>query len=93
MKITIGALKRIIKEEVESEKYDSNDKGSKSDLELNEDDLEEGEECLDEVSPEGWEGTVKAMKKHPKIKNPWALSYYMKNKDEHSHYTKGGKKK
>jgi hypothetical protein len=49
---------------------------------------------MDEVAPPGWEGTVKAMKKHSdKIDNPWALSWYMKDKGAKSHYTKGGKKK
>lgn len=38
-----------------------------------------------EVAPEGWEGTVKAMKKNPKIKNPWALAWSMKNKGYTSH--------
>lgn len=40
------------------------------------------------VSPPGWEGSVKKMKKHPEIDNPWALSWHMKNKG----YTPGGKK-
>ncbi len=35
---------------------------------------------IKEVAPEGWEKTVKAMKKHPNIDNPWALAYWMKNK-------------
>jgi hypothetical protein len=48
---------------------------------------------LDEVSPPGWEGTVKAMKKHKDITNPWALSWWMKGRGNHSHYTKNGKKK
>lgn len=30
------------------------------------------------VAPEGWEGTVKKMKKHPEIDNPWALAWHMK---------------
>ena len=38
-----------------------------------------------EVSPPGWEGTVKAMKKHKDIDNPWALSWHMKNKGYKSH--------
>lgn len=38
-----------------------------------------------EVSPPGWEGTVKAMKKHPEIDNPWALSWYMKGQGMKSH--------
>ena len=38
-----------------------------------------------EVSPPGWEGTVKAMKKDPGIKNPWALAHSMKNKGMSSH--------
>lgn len=47
----------------------------------------EGEGCeeVNEVSPEGWEGTVKAMKKHKEIDNPWALAYYMKKKGYQSH--------
>lgn len=40
---------------------------------------------IDEVAPEGWEGTVKAMKKDPEIDNPWALAHYMKNKGYRSH--------
>jgi len=39
------------------------------------------------VAPEGWEPTVKKMKKHPEIDNPWALSWWMRNKG----YTPGGK--
>lgn len=39
------------------------------------------------VAPEGWEPTVKKMKKHPEIDNPWALAWYMKNKGD----TPGGK--
>lgn len=41
---------------------------------------------MDEVAPEGWEGTVKSMKKYgDKIDNPWALAYYMKDKGYKSH--------
>ena len=52
----------------------------------------EGEGCEEQVNekaPEGWEGTVKAMKDKPKIDNPWALAYYMKKKGYKSH--KGAK--
>ena len=54
--------------------------------EMNED-ICEGEGCddMNEVAPEGWEGTVKAMKKYKKIDNPWALAYYMKSKGYKSH--------
>ena len=51
---------------------------------------------LDEISPPGWEGTVKAMKKKKgdeKIDNPWALAWWMKGKGYKSHYTKDGTKK
>lgn len=34
------------------------------------------------VAPEGWEDTVKKMKKHPEIDNPWALAWSMKNKGD-----------
>ena len=37
-------------------------------------------EKVDEVSPPGWEKTVKAMKKHKDIDNPYALAWYMKGK-------------
>jgi CYTH domain-containing protein len=49
----------------------------------------EGEGCMDapvtEKAPEGWEGTVKAMKDEPGIDNPWALAHWMKNKGYKSH--------
>jgi len=38
-----------------------------------------------EVAPKGWEGTVKALKKHPEVDNPWALANYMKDKGYKSH--------
>lgn len=45
---------------------------------------------IQEVSPPGFEGTVKAMKKHGEIDNPWALAWYMKKKGFKSHRTKSG---
>lgn len=33
-----------------------------------------------EAAPEGWEKTVKGMKKHKDIDNPWALAHWMKGK-------------
>ncbi len=48
---------------------------------------------LDEVAPKNWEGTVKAMKKHPEISNPYALSYWLRSRGAKSHYTKSGKHK
>ena len=50
-------------------------------------------EELDEVSPPGFEGTVKAMKKHKDIDNPYALAWYMKNKGYKSHKKKDGSDK
>jgi len=46
-----------------------------------------------EVSPPGFEGTVKAMKKHKEIDNPWALAWHMKSKGYRSHRNKDGTKK
>lgn len=44
------------------------------------------DELLAEKAPKGWEGTVKAMKKHKdEIDNPWALANWMKNKGYKSH--------
>jgi hypothetical protein len=43
-------------------------------------------ESLDEVSPPGFSGTVKAMKKrHPEIDNPWALAWSMYKKGAKPH--------
>lgn len=44
-----------------------------------------GAELQSEVSPPGWSGTVKAMKKHKNISNPFALAWSMKNKGAKSH--------
>jgi hypothetical protein len=33
-----------------------------------------------EVAPEGWEKTIKTMKRHKEIDNPWALANWMKKK-------------
>ncbi len=38
-----------------------------------------------EKAPDGWEGTVKAMKKDKGIDNPWALAHWMKKKGYKSH--------
>jgi hypothetical protein len=40
---------------------------------------------MHESAPKGWEGTVKAMKKHKEIDNPYALTHWMKNKGYKSH--------
>jgi hypothetical protein len=45
------------------------------------------EQDMAEVAPKGWEGTVKAMKKHKDIDNPWALAHWMKGKGYKSHKT------
>jgi hypothetical protein len=42
-------------------------------------------EALAEKAPKGWEKTVKGMKKHKDITNPFALANYMKNKGFKSH--------
>jgi len=42
-------------------------------------------DVIDEVAPPGWSGTVKAMKKHKDIDNPFALAWSMKNKGAHPH--------
>lgn len=45
-----------------------------------------GETEVEEAAPKGWEGTVKAMKKHKdEIDNPWALAHWMKGKGYKSH--------
>lgn len=46
-------------------------------------DLDAMKEEINESAPEGWEKTVKAMKKHKEIDNPWALANWMKKKGYH----------
>lgn len=48
------------------------------------DDLKRNKESQ-EKAPPGWEGTVKKMKKHPEIDNPFALAWSMKNKGDTPH--------
>ena len=43
-----------------------------------------------EISPKGWEGTVKKMKKHPEITNPYALTRYMQKRGFKSHKKPSG---
>ncbi len=50
-------------------------------------------ESVSEVSPPGFKGTVKAMKKHKDIDNPWALAWSMKNKGYKSHKKADGSDK
>jgi hypothetical protein len=45
---------------------------------------------VEESAPKGWEGTVKAMKKHKEIDNPYALTHWMKNKGMKSHKKEEG---
>lgn len=45
---------------------------------------------LEAVAPPEWEETVKKMKKHPEIDNPWALAWYMKNKGDKPHAKTAG---
>jgi hypothetical protein len=42
-------------------------------------------EEVEAVAPPGWEDTVKKMKKHKEIDNPWALAWHMKNKGDTPH--------
>jgi hypothetical protein len=44
-------------------------------------------------APEGWEGTVKKMKKEPGIDNPFALAHWMESKGMEPGYTEEGEKK
>lgn len=57
------------------------------------DETDTNEQDVLEKAPPGFKGTAKAMKKHKEINNPFALSWYMKNKGAKSHYAKTGKKK
>lgn len=48
------------------------------------------ENIIAESAPEGWEATVKKMKKHKEIDNPWALAHWMKKKGYQPHAKKEG---
>ena len=50
-------------------------------------------EILAEKAPPGFEGTVKSMKKHKEISNPFALAWSMKNKGYKSHKKADGTQK
>lgn len=52
-----------------------------------------GENKLFEKAPPGFEGTVKAMKKHKDIDNPYALAWHQYKQGNKSHRSKSGKKK
>ena len=58
------------------------EKGMETDTPVDKD-LEAMKEELNEAAPEGWEKTIKAMKKHKEIDNPWALANWMKKKGYH----------
>lgn len=47
------------------------------------------DEDLEEVAPPGWEGTVRGMKKHKEIDNPFALAWSMKKRGAKSHKHEG----
>jgi hypothetical protein len=66
--------------------------GSKQKEEPKED-MKEDVESVDEKAPPGFEGTVKAMKKHKNIDNPFALAWSMKNKGYKSHKKADGSMK
>ena len=54
---------------------------------------EDYESINNEVSPPGFKGTVKAMKKHKDIDNPYALAWHMKKKGYKSHKKADGSDK
>jgi hypothetical protein len=55
--------------------------------------MKHGNGVLMEDSPKGWKGTVKAMKKHGEVDNPYALGWWMKNKGYKSHKKADGTSK
>ena len=50
------------------------------DKEGGEEETQQMAESVSEVAPKGWEATIKKMKKHKEIDNPWALTNWMKKK-------------
>lgn len=90
MRIRVRELKRVLREEF---RYISELKlgvagGRKMSPHEDEATMIELDGELDEVSPKGWEGTTKAMKRHADdIKNPYALAHYMKKKGAEPRYS------
>lgn len=81
MKISLKTLRRIIREELARENMCQKCAGV--------DTIGESDESeVDEVAPPGWEDTVKALKKNPEVKNPWAVAWSMKDKGYHHHKKK-----
>lgn len=83
-----------VKEETELEEAKAEDRVARADYSVNANgrkvhkiivDTENSKKELEEVAPPGFEGTVKAMKKHKEIDNPYALAWSMKNKGYQSH--------
>ena len=86
----LGAIIHKVAEKV-SQQYgmDQNDAmqlvGDYVEGEVGDDVQNDGSFEVTEKAPQGWEGTVKAMKKHDNIDNPFALAWSMKNKGYKSH--------
>ncbi len=55
--------------------------------------LFKNEANIQEKAPKGWENSVKRMKKHKDIDNPYALANYMKKKGDKPHPKRKKKKK
>lgn len=52
---------------------------------VNEIGTSKGNKRMSAVAPPGWEDTVKHMKEHKEITNPWALAWYQKHKGDTPH--------
>lgn len=91
--ITSGSVKES-EERMARADYRVGPSGRKSHKEIvfnsGEEDKDEKKDKIEEKAPPGFEGTVKAMKKHKEIDNPYALAWYMKNKGMKSHKKASG---
>jgi hypothetical protein len=88
-------LKEEVEDRVERSDYKVTPSGRKSHKQIVFTSGDDGkktvqEETLDEVSPPGFEGTVKAMKKKKEIDNPYALAWSMYKKGYKSHKNPDG---
>jgi hypothetical protein len=91
-------LRSMKEESKKQKKYEDSEEDEKEDKKMekkygmthaewekSEMDKKQDKKHMEEKAPPGWEGTVKAMKKHKGIDNPWALAWSMKNKGMKSH--------
>ena len=95
-KVVPGYAKRQINKKMDDQKFGRTDVDKDANYYRYKKLLDQANEEVDqvqEVAPPGFEGTVRAMKKHKDVTNPFALAWSMKNKGYKSHKKADGSDK